>query len=392
VSILRDIFRRRARSVITISGIAIGMFALVVLGAISENLNVYVENAAAYFENAIMVMDAEEGGPLGMPTGGRPLSAEKIEEVARIPGVRACLPAVFMLLDESVTSVGASAPPMIMGFAPGFERYDTAVSVSQGRTLDGGESGVAVVGPDLAKQRRLEVGDNLQVRGEDFKVIGILKRTYISLNDASVYLPIGDARRLYVATLPAAFRDVVKPEAITMAGLAYVEPGRDAVAVAAAIEHGVQGVKTLDKEKMFSTLSSYLALFNTVLASLAALGLIVGGLTIVNTMTMAVTERTRELGVKRALGASRSRIAREVLAESAVMGALGGLGGLALGALASLVIGGAVTSATGVNMFMLTWRLAVFAMGFAVSLGTFAGLYPAWRASRMDPVQALAYE
>lgn len=392
MSVLRDIFRRRARSALTISGIAIGMFALVVLGAAAENVNVYLDRVTAYYRTTAMVMDERDSGVMGMPSGNRPLTRAQMEEVARQPGVAACLPMVVMLLDDSVMTVGASPAPMVMGFSAEMERYDKFWSVGKGRFWRAGERGVAVAGQDFAKQRRLAVGDTVEVRGERFELIGIMTRSYISLNDSSVYLPVEDARAMYVASLPDAFRKNVKAEDIVFAALAYPEEGHTLAEITRTIEDRVDGVKALDQQKVLESVSSFVALFDTVLGSLAALGLVIGGLTIVNTMTMAVTERTREVGVMRALGASQARVARDVLLESAVMGALGGLGGIALGALASVALGGAVTLATGVNMFVLTWRLVVFALAFAVFLGASAGVYPAWHAARMDPMAALVYE
>lgn len=392
MTILRDIFRRRARSALTIAGISIGMFALVVLGAMSENMNVYIERATMYFRNVAMVMDEGESGPMGMPAGNRPLPTEKIEQVTKVPGVAACLPAVMLLLEESNEAMSTSAPPMIMGLHADTAKYEKIWGMEHGRFYGPGETGVVVLGHDIARQRRLGVGDAMEIRGEEFKVIGIEERTYISLNDASVYIPLDDARRMYVADLPEAFRKAIKPKEANVSALLYPEPGRRLPEVVSAVEREVSGVKALDYDRLSGQMASYIAIFNAVLGGLAALGLIIGGLTIVNTMTMSVAERTRELGVKRALGASRGRIARDVLLESAVMGGLGGALGLALGALASVGLGAAVMASTGTNMFMMTWRLVVFAMGFSVFLGTFAGLYPAWQAARMDPVLALAYE
>ena len=103
----------------------------------------------------------------------------------------------------------------------------------------------------------------------------------------------------------------------------------------------------------------------------------------------SVSQRAREIGVKRALGATRRRIGRDVIAESALMGALGGAGGLALGALVAVVLNAAVVSTTGTSMLLITGRLVIGTLAFAIALGVIGGLWPARRAARLDPAAAL---
>jgi putative ABC transport system permease protein len=108
-------------------------------------------------------------------------------------------------------------------------------------------------------------------------------------------------------------------------------------------------------------------------------------------MAMSVTERTREIGVKRAIGGSRRRIVRELVAEAGVIGVIGGVLGLALGAIVVLLANEAGRS-SGTVLFDLTPLTALFAVAFSTILGMLAGIVPAWSAARLDPVQALRYE
>jgi putative ABC transport system permease protein len=117
----------------------------------------------------------------------------------------------------------------------------------------------------------------------------------------------------------------------------------------------------------------------------------VGGLSVVNTMAMSVAERTREIGIKRAIGGSRSRIVRELVTESALLGFIGGAVGLAAGAIVVL-IGNEAGRAEGTVLFELTTETAVIAILFATGLGAIAGFVPAIHAARLDPVAALRYE
>jgi putative ABC transport system permease protein len=172
--------------------------------------------------------------------------------------------------------------------------------------------------------------------------------------------------------------------------MVYARDGVDPNELARSLERDVAGIVTTGPSDMMRNVNSMISLLNAVVGSVAAIALLVGAFSIVNTMMMAVTERTREIGVKRALGATRGRVARDVLAESAVMGGMGGALGLAFGAVVAYGLNSALVAATGTSMFLVTGRLAVGAIVFSMALGAIGGLYPATRASRLDPALALA--
>ena len=132
-------------------------------------------------------------------------------------------------------------------------------------------------------------------------------------------------------------------------------------------------------------------IFNAIIVGVAVISLVVGGLSVINTMAMSVTERTREIGIKRAIGGSRRRIIRELVAEAGVIGVIGGVIGLALGAIV-VFLANEAGRASGTILFDLTLSTAAFAVGFSTILGMIAGIVPAWSAARLDPVQALRYE
>jgi putative ABC transport system permease protein len=133
------------------------------------------------------------------------------------------------------------------------------------------------------------------------------------------------------------------------------------------------------------------AIFNAIIVGVAIISLVVGGLSVINTMAMSVAERTREIGIKRAIGGSRGRIIRALVAEAGLIGLIGGLIGLGLGALV-VVLANEAGRASGTVLFDLTPETAIFAVGFSTILGMLAGIIPAWSAARLDPVTALRYE
>lgn len=388
MNILRDIFRRRGRSLLTITGIAVGVFALIVLGAVAENDNVYVDQLVGYYKNAIVVVEKNDANFVGMSNGTRPMSMAKMREIEAYPGVETVSPQVNMLLDVDYMSI---IPPMVLGSEAGSRDYE-GWPVRTGRRLADGDTGVTVIGSDLAKQLSLGVGDTMDIRDKTYQIVGVLDRTYVNLTDSAAYLTLADAQKLYYDTLPDAFKGSVTPDDLVLQANVYVDEGEDPNAVAAGMGRDISGIVATGPEKMLATVNGLIGLLNAVVWSIAAVALLVSGLSIVNTMTMAVSERTREIGVKRALGASRWRVARDVIVESAAMGAAGGLIGLLLGAGAVFGLNSAMVAATGTTALLMTGRLAIGALVFATVLGALGGLYPARSASRLDPATALAYE
>jgi putative ABC transport system permease protein len=134
-----------------------------------------------------------------------------------------------------------------------------------------------------------------------------------------------------------------------------------------------------------------MSVFNAILYGIAIIALFVGGLSVINTMTMSVNERTREIGVRKAIGASDRQIVGQFLSESGVIGLIGGVSGLFIGWLAATVANKLLESHD-LNLFLVSPRLAIGSVAFAILLGLVSGLYPSLHAARLQPVAALRYE
>ncbi|MBE0447137.1 MAG: ABC transporter permease [Actinobacteria bacterium] len=382
---IRNIFRRKLRSALTIFGISIGVFALIVMGAMAEKINLLVDGGLKYYGDKVSVSDKMSGN-----LNIQPLSIKKIDEINEVDGVKAAFPNVFMMLDPDQT-VALGTPKMIVAGDPEADKYESfKANTIEGRLIEKGDRGVAVVGSDLVKDLKAEVGKDIKVHNKKFKVVGLLEKT-LTAPDSCVMLSLEDAQELFAKSLPPAIRQSVKPKDLVTSIVVYPEKGVDPEKLAKRINKEVKDVNASGPESFKKMTKQATMIFNFIMFGIGAISLLVGGLSVMNTMIMSISERTREIGIKKAIGASFARIMREFISEAALIGALGGLIGIGIG---SLVIAAANsgTAQKGVVLFLLTPRLEIGALIFAMFLGVIAGLYPAWRAARMKPVEALRYE
>lgn len=383
--ILRDIFRRKLRSTLTIFGITIGVLALVMLGSVAESMNLMVEGGQEYYAEKVMVSDDSGTGSMSVT----PMSLSMIEEIEAVEGVSRASASLSVLL-EDLDAVQMGMPSLIIGQDlrdRGFETFP--LTMASGRDIEPGERGVAVVGSDLVNPLGAQVGGTVELRGDRFEVVGILGKT-LTTPDSTVYIPLADAQDIFARQLTAPVREAIDVRDLATGLIVFHEEGVDADELALRIESEVDGVRAVGPSAFQEQIVSMMAIFNTVIFGVGLIALLVGGLSVINTMTMSVAERTREIGVRKAIGASDGAIMRRFVTESAVIALLGGVLGLGLGAAAIAALDAPESAMAG--MFLLTGRLAAGSVAFALVLGVLAGVWPAWHAARLSPVDALRYE
>jgi len=387
--LLRDLGRRKLRSTLTISGILIGIMALVVFGSMANKIDSLVKGGSDYFKDKVAV--SAKGSTMGV---GGLLSTGDAATIGKLDGVDVAVPSVSMQLSDEQSGMSMGSPPTIVGGVPGADRGRETfhVEYASGRGLTVADEGrnVVVLGSDLARQQSAKVGGSIVLRGVSFEIVGILAPT-LTAPDNEAMVPLQAAQQLFITTLPPLVATKLNPSEVVTSVTVYPKSGVDTSAIAAEVTAAVPGSSAMTGKDFDKQIGSTTSIFNAILVGIGLISLIVGGLSVVNTTAMSVAERTREIGIKRAVGASRWRIRREIVTESAAIGLIGGLLGLGLGAFIAYGVNEA-GRASGTILFELTAGTAISAVLFATVLGAIAGFVPAWGASRMDPVAALRYE
>lgn len=381
---LRNFSRRRLRTGLTILGVAVGMLAFTVMGGMAEKFDLIIEGGKAYFTHRIAVRSA--GGLFRLNL----LEPQDIEAVRSVAGVKEVETQILLPLDE--TAGFELAPRFLVGVdMPGFLRAQELAGdkgrlrLREGAWWQPGQRNVAVLGSAVARRMKLGVGDLLQARGRSFRVVGILEETF-SVPDGWVLVPQEDAREVMVQE--SSLLQMLGIDSFVTNAYALVDPdqGDQIVRQMAASLRG--GFLLYSPQELTEAAGQASTLLNTAILGSGVIAVIVGALAVVNTMFIAVAERTREIGIKKAIGASRWDIVREFLLESVLIGLLGGILGVALGALVIYGINW-YTQDQGTPVFILTPRLVGTAILFAGLLGAAAGVMPALRAASLDPVAAL---
>ena len=377
-----------------IAGIAIGVAGLVALGALAERISRFIEGGHRFVVGQISVAGAGIGTGAGFTAGGL-LPRRTLEALARVPGVSVVQAQVMVPMHPATSQLFSVNQEVILGLdlaVPIPNRSYPTLGVARGRFLGAEDRGAAVVGADFAATRRLGIGDHVRLHGRDFEVTGVLERM-LTAPDRFAIVPLQDARDLWLALDPtlralfAAGGALSRDDLNTGAAVGWAE-GVDPNALAARIRREVPGVNVAPPAEVARQLEASTTFFTWLLAGVGGIGLLIGGLSLSNTVAASAFERIRDFGIKQALGASDGQLFAEVLRESLVVSLSGGVAGTALAWL-----GGAVfdlrAAHAGQQLFLFSGRLLAFAVVFAAGLGTIAGAYATARILRVPPAEAI---
>lgn len=378
----------------TVLGIAVGMAGLVALGGMAERITRFIEGGDRFVLGQISVAGQGLGMGAGF-TGGGLLPRGKLEEIRGVPGVAGIQPQVMLPLNPVTSQFLTLTQELILGLdlsVPMPNRHYRELPVRAGRFLRSGDRRQAVVGADFAAARSLGPGSRLVLDGQDFVVVGVLERT-LTAPDRFVIVSIEAARDLWLAKDPllrqlfGAGASLSREDLNTGAAVGWVD-GEDPDAVARRIAQRVAGVNITIPSEVSRLLRNSTAFFSALLVGIGTLGLLIGALSLANTVTAALFERIRDFGIKRALGATDLQLLAEVLGESLVVSLAGGGAGIVLALALGWGIHGWVAR-QGQQLFLFSPRLLAGAILFSLILGALAAAHATFRIARVPPAEAI---
>jgi len=383
VTALRDLASRPARTFFTAAGIAIGILALTVVGSLAERLHTIVARSTAL--NTGVVFATIRRTAL-FSSDARATVRAAYARLVKTDGVSAAVPQVLIPYESGAVAARFGPPSFVFGI-PDEQRSvrRELLAVARGRGLARLDRRVALVGPDFAAAEHEGLGDVLALQGNSFEVVGVLEKTF-TVFDAAVVVPFADAQDLLLQAVPPSLASL--PSDPISAFMVVPARGVDVGLLARRIGL-IDGLSARDPRELASAVRSTLGIFDAITFGAALIALLVGAFSVVNTMTIAVTERTREIGVRKAIGATDVDILATFVAEAAAIGALGGIAGIVLGFAVVAAIDARSAAGGNLQLFAISPRVAAGAFAFAVALSAAAGFVPALGAARLSPTAAL---
>jgi putative ABC transport system permease protein len=382
----------RLRSALTALGIGIGVTAVVLLTSIGEGVNRYVVEQFTQFGTNTIAVQPGKANTLGISPGVinavRPLSLEDAEALKRVPYVLNSVPTVSG--SALIEADGRERTVTVFAVGPEFDQA-FKFSVRRGTFLPRDDlqhpRSVAVLGAKAYQElfgSTQALGQRIRVGGQRYRVVGIMepKGQMLGMDlDDSVYIPAARGLELFN-------RDGVQEIDVLYREGAPVEEITAAIKRIMIARHGSEDFTIVTQQQMLDVLGSIIGVLTLGVAALGGISLLVGGVGIFTIMTIAVRERTQEIGLLRALGGARKQVLQLFLGEAMLLAGLGGGAGLILG-LAIVVAVQATVPAMPARISPLYVGLSELT---AVLIGLLAGVSPAYRAARMEPLEALRTE
>jgi putative ABC transport system permease protein len=393
----------KLRSALTILGVSVGVVTVIFMVSIIQGLNkAFADQIESLGSNTIWVtkFDPSFGKPPGPDEIHRKdLTMDDAEAVrTEAPSVAGVSPLHRMLAATVRYQDKQTDTPILLGVTPYYEFVQTQY-VATGRFINDidiqDRSNVVIIGVDV-KQALFPYEDpvdkEVRINGNPFRIIGVMEplgNFFGQSRDNSIFIPITTFDKYYP---DRPFPEVVFVLIVRPRSRAFVKPAIDEITDILRrrrrIPQGAPnnfGISSQDSLlDVYNQLTGATAL---VLTSISFVALMIGGIGVMNIMLVSVTERTKEIGVRKAVGATRLNILSQFLIEAVVLTAIGGLAGLAVGEIASLL----VNKYSPLPAYVPLWAIGV-GVGISAAVGIVFGLWPAWKAARLNPIDALRWE
>jgi putative ABC transport system permease protein len=386
-----SIKQRKLRSALTVLGIVIGIAAIIALVSIGEGTNAAVSSVLGSLGgNTIFVAGGGGGGGFGPSSASESLGKKDLTDIQSTRGIET---AVGIFVKSSVVTFKDQTKPL------NFYGVDTKeaqkffmdigiVQVEEGRFFKSGENHVVVLGSAVAAKSfdtPLKVNDKLTIKDEKIQVIGILKETGQSTYDSIAIAPIDDVQ------------SSAEKDQYTIIFARVNDPSR-IDDIAASIQkklddsHGKKVFQVFTTKQLTEQIGTVTNMLSLVLGGIAGIALVVAGIGIANTMYMSIMERTREIGIMKAIGASNRNVLEIFLMEAALIGVIGGIVGDLVGTGLSEVLGIVLKSYGLTFSTKVTPELLGLGIAFSVGVSVLFGFLPARKAAKLRPIEALRYE
>lgn len=394
----------KLRSLLTILGVTVGVVTVIFMVSIIQGLNkAFAQQIEALGSNAIWAtkFDPSFGHqPTSEELHRKDLTLEDAEAIRNeAPSVLSVSPIHRKIAETVRYADKQSDTPIVIGVTPYYE-FTQSSYVGRGRFITDTDmrerANICVLGKDLVKALfpyEEPIDKELKINGKPFKVVGVMEPLGNFLGqsrDNTAFIPITTFDKYYPGEQP--FPEVVFVIIVRPKSRAYVKSAIDEMtdilrrrrrdAPGAPSTFGISSQDAL--LDIYNQLTGATAL---VLTAISFVALMIGGIGVMNIMLVSVTERTKEIGIRKAVGATRLNILSQFLIEAVVLTAFGGVIGLALGEVASLL----TNKYSPLPAFVPLWAIVV-GIGISTAVGIIFGLWPAWKAARLDPIEALRWE